>query len=256
MCRTIFFVASVAVAVISTPPLFALTPQEILERVDQINNDFVDQTMVTKMTIVDIDGSRKSYDFIIRQKPDGKGNVKLLLRFTSGEIKGMATLIEDRNHMYVLLPGLKKTRRVAAHGMNQSFAGSDFTNDDMATPLFSKHYDTVLDHEDATHWYLKLTPKPGENIEYGKVILKVRKSTFQEDGREYYDKQGKKIKTFENSESKEFTGKDGKVVPRNTKVVVTDVRTGHRTELDVREFRFNEGLPDSMFTLRELEWGN
>jgi outer membrane lipoprotein-sorting protein len=249
---------TLAVAIGSAGTAFAEGPsaQEILARMDRMNNDFKDQTMVTTMTIVDVDGSKKSYDFIIRQKPDGKGNVRMLLRFTSGEVKGMATLIEDRNHMYVLLPGLKKTRRVAAHGMSQSFAGSDFSNDDMATPDFGKIYDAAIDREDATHWFLKCTPKAGEKVDYGSVQLKVRKATFQEDGREYFDAAGKKLKTFENSASKDFKGKDGTVMPRNTRIVVADARTGHRTELDVRDFRFNEGLSDSLFTQRELEWGN
>ena len=243
----------VALAIVAlAAPALAQTPVEILEKMDACNNDYDDQTMNTTMNIVDVDGTRKSYDFVVKQN---RGQ-KMLLRFTTGEVKGMATLIEDRNHMYVYLPGMKKTRRVAAHAMNQSFAGSDFSNDDLASTAFGKLWDAALQSEDATHWYLKLSPKAGEKVEYASAILKVKKGTFQEDGCQYFDGDGKKMKTFENGQSREFKGKDGKVVQRNTKVSVTDERTQHRTELDIRDFKFNQGLPESTFTQRELEWGN
>ncbi len=242
-----------ALAVVAlAAPARAQTPAEILEKMDACNNDYDDVTMNTTMTIVDIDGSKKSYDFVVKQNRAQK----MLLRFVTGEVKGMATLIEDRNHMYVYLPGMKKTRRVAAHAMNQSFAGSDFSNDDMASQALAKIYEATLQGEDATHWLLKLTPKAGEKVDYGYGVAKVKKGTFQEDGLQWFDPDGKPMKTFVNGSSRDFTGKDGRVVPRNTKVSLTDERTKHRTELDIHDFKFNQGMPESTFTQRELEWGS
>src|SRR5512142_2014948 len=98
-----------------------LTAGQILDKMDATNNAFADQTMEIRLTVIDVDGSKKSYDMTVLQK----GDTKRLVTFTSGEMKGMATLVEDRNSVHVYLPGYKKVRRVAAHNMNQSLAGSD-----------------------------------------------------------------------------------------------------------------------------------
>jgi outer membrane lipoprotein-sorting protein len=202
--------------------------------------------MSATMTIIDVDGSKKAYDFTTHQK----GDKMRLVRFTSGENKGLATLIEERNRVYVYLPGMKKVRRVAAHGMNQSFGGSDFSNDDMAAVSWVAWYDATLLKADDSHYYLNCTPKAGYDSAYSKAIVKVNRKTFHQDGIEYFNKAGEKVKTFENGSPREFAGG-----LRNSLVLVTDVRTGHKTRLDVHEFKANQGLPDSMFTQRELEWG-
>ncbi|HPX66322.1 MAG TPA: outer membrane lipoprotein-sorting protein, partial [Anaerolineaceae bacterium] len=105
----------------------AETAAEILVKMDKTVNGFDDQFMDNTMTIINIDGSKKSYRFSILQKGE-----KRLIRFSTGEMKGMANLIEGAGRVYAYLPGQKKVRRVSAHNMQQSFAGSDFSNDDMA----------------------------------------------------------------------------------------------------------------------------
>ena len=106
-----------------------LSAAQILRKMEATNNDFADQRLEEQLTVVDVDGARKSYDFTLYQK----GGVKRLIEFTSGELKGMSMLVEDRNSVYVYLPGFRKVRRVAASHMNQTLVGSDLSNDDMAT---------------------------------------------------------------------------------------------------------------------------
>ncbi|MBI5529042.1 MAG: outer membrane lipoprotein-sorting protein [Deltaproteobacteria bacterium] len=221
-------------------------PQEILERMEKTINGFDDQEMDLRLTIVDVDGSKKSYEFTIWQK----GDQKRLIKFTSGEIKGMATLVQDRNNVYVYLPGFKKVRRVAAHNMNQSFAGSDFSNDDMATVSWTKIYTASPGKEEADAWWITATPKPGEQVEYSKVDLKLDKKTGTQQRAVYFNKAGEKVKTFDNTNLTDWNG-----VPRAKNVVVADPRTGHRTEMEVKSFKVNQGLKDDMFTVRELQWG-
>lgn len=232
-------------------PLYAQaeTPSanEILERMERTINGFEDQVMDVSMTVVDVDGSSKSYEFTIWQK----GDKKRLVRFKSGEIKGMATLVEDRQHVYVYLPGLKKVRRVAAHNMNQSFAGSDMSHDDMAAVSWTALYNATLDHEDDGHWYLNCLPKPGVSAPYSRAVLKVAKETYLQMGIEYYDASGTKVKVWRSSDIKDFHG-----IKRGSVLEVIDARTGHKTILKVKDFRVNQNLPDSMFTQRELEWGS
>lgn len=223
-----------------------LAGPEILARMDKANNGYADQRMDVTMTIVDTNGSKKSYDLTITQK----GGDKRLIRFTSGEIKGMATLIESRNRMSVYLPGFKKVRPVAAHNMNQSFAGSDFSNDDMASPNFSPLWDATLAKEDGENYYLDLKPKAGQNVSYARATATVRKVGFLQMLVEYFNEKGEKVKIWESRDVKEWNGK-----LRPALNIMKDARTGHATELHVKTFTFNNNVPDAFFTVRELEWG-
>ena len=220
---------------------------EVLAQADRLTNGWDDQFMRATMTILDVDGSRKSYVFSVAQKGE-----KRLIRFESGELKGMATLILDRDSVYAYLPGFRKVRRVAAHNMNQSFAGSDFSNDDMAFTSWTKSYVATIERQDATSWTLSCTPRPGGvRPPYPAARATIDKKTFQFIGYEFLDDGGQPIKRFDTSGMTDW----GAGRFRNRQIVVTDNRTGHRTRLDLIEARFNEGIKDSLFTERELEWG-
>lgn len=221
--------------------------KEILAKCDKLLGGNQDQYMETTMRITNERGVAKEYDFTTQQK----GDTKRLVRFTSGEIKGLSTLIESRNSMYVYLPGFKKIRPVAAHNMNQSFAGSDFSNEDMAIVTWGSAYEPAFDHEDDTYYYLKLTPKAGAAVSYAWLILKVYKSNFTQGGVDYFNAQGEKVKYQQNSEYKTYPSG----AKLNSYLVIGDPRTGHKTELFIKVYKVNQGLNDSLFTQRELQWG-
>jgi outer membrane lipoprotein-sorting protein len=219
---------------------------EILEKMEASNNGYADQILEEKLTVIETDGAKKSYEFTLYQK----GDVKRLIQFTSGEVKGMATLVEDRNSVHVYLPGFKKVRRVAAHNMSQNFAGSDLSNDDMATVSWAKGWEVALDKEDETSWWLLLTPKAGETSDYGKVVHRVDKASLCQQETHWFNKAGEEVKSMLNTDLTDFQG-----VKRFRTVTVSDPRTGHRTVLETKSFKCNQGLKDDLFTVRQLQWG-
>lgn len=224
-----------------------LSAPEILANMDKTIAGFDDQYIEVTMTIVDATGKEKSYDFNVFQK----GDTKRLVRFTTGDFKGMAMLIQDRNRMFIYLPGMKRVRRVAAHNMNQTFAGSDLTNEDMATAGFSKEWSVTLESEDAEAWYLKGKPKKGVKTIYSYLTFKVGKKHFSQLRTEYFNEKGEMVKIWENSD----WGALGNSPERHRKVEVTDPRTGHKTRMDVHKFEVNKGVKDNVFTVRRLQWG-
>jgi len=193
-----------------------------------------------------VDGSRKSYDFTIQQK----GERMRMIRMLSGELKGMSTLVEDRDRIYVYLPGFKKVRRVAAHNMNQTFAGSDFTNDDMAATTWADEYDATIARQDATTWTLRCTPKPGSKAQHPEAMVTVAKTGYYQVEVEYRDAAGTPVRSQKARDLKQFGN-----VERYSTVVMRDERTGHQTTLTIRDFRVNRGLADGIFSQRQLEWG-
>ena len=219
---------------------------EILTKMDRQVNSFEDQEMDIKMTVFGTDGSSKSYAFNIKQK----GDSKRLVRFLTGEVKGMSVLSVDHSRMYVYLPGYKRVRPIAAHNMNQSLAGSDFSNADMAAASWPKLYTPKMHKEDEEFWYLELTPK-GEDLAYARVILKVGKKDFLQWGADYFNEKGELVKQFRGDLPRKYSGLE---VEWHSLVEMTDPRTGHRTILEVLDIKFNQGLDDSVFTPRHLQW--
>lgn len=224
-----------------------LKPEEILKRMDINVSGYDDQYMEVTMRIHDAAGKSKDYDIRMWQK----GEKKRMIRFVSGEVKGMSMLILDRDNAFIYLPGYKKVRRVATHGMSQTFAGSTFTNDDMAATTWADIWDAKLIREDETMYVLECTPKAGKNVEYAKAIVYVGKEQFSQEKVEYYNAKGELIKLYENAEPKQWTP----TMRRHSLVTMTDVRTGHKTELIVKKMEVNKGLEDSIFTTRNLQWG-
>lgn len=220
-------------------------PEAILRQMDDAISGYQDQAMDVTMTILDTDGSKKSYDFSILQK----GASLRMIRMLSGELKGMATLVEDRDRVYVYLPGFKKVRRVASHNMNQTFAGSDFTNDDMAATTWANEYDATLEREDDSNWYLRCKPKPGAKALHPEALLVIDKLHGYQVSVEYLDADGTPVRRQDSSNLSDFGG-----AKRFSKVVMTDMRSGHSTILSIRDFRVNRGLEDSLFSVRALEW--
>ncbi len=244
---TFLAAALLAAATGTTASAKDLSPSEILQRMDQAISGYADQAMDVTMTIIDADGAIKSYDFGIQQK----GLHMRMIRMLSGELKGMSTLVEGRDRIYVYLPGFKKVRRVAAHNLNQTFAGSDFTNDDMAATTWADEYDATLVSQDDASWTLLCRPKPGSKAQHPEAQVTVTKQGFYQQVAEYRDATGTPVRRLVGSDLKDFHG-----VARYSSVEMTDVRTGHRTILSIRDFRVNRGLADALFSTRQLEWGN
>lgn len=219
-------------------------PTEILKKMDVVTSGYADQEMDVDLVIVDVDGTKKTYGMMVWQQGE-----KRLVRFTSGEIKGMATLI-DGDRMYVFMPGFKKIRRIAAHNMQQSFAGSDFSNADMATIAWADDYDVTLEKETDTEYWLRGKPKAGKNIEYASVVIHVAKDGYFQNAVDYFNDKGEKVKEFEGQNMQAWGP-----VKRFQLLITRDPRTGHNTEMRLKTFKVNQGLTDEHFTKRQLQWG-
>jgi hypothetical protein len=218
---------------------------ELLKKMDEVTSGYADQEMDVDLVIVDVDGAKKTYGMTVWQQ--GR---KRLVRFTSGETKGMATLI-DAERMYVFMPGFKKIRRIASHNMKQAFAGSDFSNADMATIAWADDYDVTFEKETDTEWWLKGKPKAGKSIEYASVMLRIAKDGHFQNAVDYFNEKGEKVKEFEGRNQQTWPGG----VRRFQLLIMRDPRTGHSTEMHVKTFKVNQGLGDDHFTKRQLQWG-
>ncbi len=237
-------IAAVAlIAAIVPASALAEDVNSIFAKMDKVTNGYDDLMMSIHMTVIDLDGSKKTYDYDLYQKGE-----KRLIKFLSGELKGMATLVRSPSEVYAYLPAQRKIRRVAAHKMGQSLAGSDMTNDDMAFASWVAAYSPKLESETADTWIVRATAKGV--APYPTAMITITKDGYQPIEYKFLNEKGETVKIFSNTNLKDWGG-----YIRAEKVTVTTVATGHKTTLDLKAFKINQGYDDDMFTKRELEWG-
>lgn len=247
MKRSLLFSLLLACCALFASPAWAETPLEIVTKMDKSISGYADQQMDVALIIRDTNGASKTLEFTIFQK----GMDKRFIEFTSGEMKGMRMLSVGRDNMFVYLPGMKRVRRVAAHGAAQSLAGSDFTSADMAGTTWAEAHDFTLTKEDSDSWTLRAVPKAGVSVYYGSAELKVQKGTYWLVTVTYNDAKGAALKVMENTDATQFPGG----AERFKHIIMRDARSGHATDMILKSFKINQNLPDSMFTERELQWG-
>jgi len=217
----------------------------ILAKVDSIANAFRDMTAVEKMTLIDKDGSPKERGVKIYQK----GNELRLVRFLSpADVRGVGFLRLAEDRLYLYLPAFRKVRRIASSVKNENFMGTDFSYEDMSRNEYAKDYAARLIETRETQYVLELTPLPGADVPYGRLVIFVDTSNYVVRKVEYYNTAGKlqKILTIDNIERIDgyWFGK---------RMEMENIKDKHRTILELSEIKFDQNLPGSLFSERNLK---
>lgn len=222
---------------------FAQNAKEILQKVDQVLYAAKDEQSHLKIILTDKNGRQSERQAVIKQK----GNTMRLFRFTAPAADaGIAFLSLPTNVMYLYLPAFGRERRIASHIRNQKFAGTDFSYDDMEAKLLEEKYSSALIKQDENEIMLKLTPKPDVQSVYSKTILTLDAHQYYPIWVDYFDRTGRKIKHTDYCFKK--TGNYWSAY----KITMKDLRTGHQTQLISTDVKYDQGLPDSDFSVRAL----
>lgn len=225
-------------------PAAAETPEQLLKRVDVQSNAFKDATFRFKLRILDAAGPRES-EFTTQQK-----GIKRIVRFLSpANVKGMGVLVENADTMYVLLPEFNnRVRRVGTHQAGQSFMGSDVSNEDMSLTEFLPTYEPSAGGSEGNLVVLKLKVRGGKPVEFPQLKLWIEPKDALITKIEYMDAGGKTLRT---QERLEYTT-DNPAHKSPGKMVFTDHRKNHKTELILVSSKLDQGLSDDNFTQRAL----
>lgn len=228
----------------AAPVVPAETPEQLLKRVDTQANAFKDATFRFKLRILDPGGVRES-EFTTQQK-----GAKRIVRFLSpANVKGMGVLVENADTMYVLLPEFNnRVRRVGTHQAGQSFMGSDVSNEDMSLTEFLPTYEPTAAGSEGGLVVLHLKVRGNKPVEFPQLKLWIEPKDALITKLEYMDGKGNKLRT---QERLEYT-KDGATHKSPGKMVFTDHRKGHKTELVLVSSQMDQGLSDDNFTQRAL----
>ena len=165
--------------------------------------------------------------------------------------KGTATLKVDRN-LWNYLPRIKRTIRIPPSMMLTSWMGSDFTNDDLVRESsYSKDYtyELVGPSTDPEGWLVRFIAKPDVVGLWDRFELVVSKDGKIPISAKYYDRRDQLSRTLVWSDVKTF---DGKRLPAHMTLTPED-KKGDKTELIYLDIDFDVDLPDTTFSLSNLE---
>lgn len=167
--------------------------------------------------------------------------------------EGTATLRRDRS-LWNYLPRISRTMRVPPSMMSSSWMGSDLTNDDLTqSSTFRESYDgTVVGrsdspagwlvryeaHEDAVGLWLRVEYVVNDD---GTLPIEAR----------FYDRRLELARVMRFEDVREM---DGRRIPSRMVIVPVDSE-GHRTEMRYLSVDFDADVPESRFSLTELERG-
>lgn len=209
---------------------------------------------------------------ILLGRPSDGIAYKDLVMFTGPTaVKGLAVLTwsymdpERVQNQWLWLPSLKKVRKISAADSDDSFMGSDFTIEEITTRKFEDEtyellreeafkgyqaeFNNQVYHQGTNCFVIEAKPKISPWY-YSKRIVWVDKKTGGDIYHEIYDPKGKLYKTiFKDYKIMNVEGKD---YPTQMLLEVKDLRTGHRTVIEMKNIKFDQGLSEGLFTEKSL----
>jgi len=166
--------------------------------------------------------------------------------------KGTVTL-KRKNEIWNWLPTVQKTIKIPPSMMNQSWMGSDFTNDDLVrSSSYVNDYEHKIVGEEKIDNFLcykiESIPKPEAGIVWGKVISYIAKGSYIHLKTEFYDEENNLVKIFVGSQIKEM---DGRLIPAHWEMIPLD-KEGNKTIIEYQKIKFNIEVDKSFFSQQNM----
>jgi outer membrane lipoprotein-sorting protein len=218
-----------------------------------------DSRIEMSMELIDSRGRRTERAlFMVRRTFEGGD--RMLLRFTRPEdIRGTSFLVWEHDgegeddERFLYLPALGRTRRITSAEKTDSFAGTDFTYEDISgREIGDFTYRLLGDSTLATgEWchILESTPR-GDDPAYARTVTLVDTVSWLPLRVDYYDRGGRVIRRFELLRKEKIDG-----IWTMMEMTMVDLEHDHRTRIVVTRARYDTGVEERLFTRRELERG-
>jgi len=249
--KRLLVVASLFIASLSAADERGLS---IAREADRRDQGFVNFTADMKMTLID-SGSE-----VVRElkrstlEVIGDGDRSLNTFTTPRDVSGTAVLTyahpTEPDEQWILLPALRRVKRIATNNKSGPFLGSEFSFEDLAAAEVEKYSykllrEEPLDGDDC--FVMELTPQY-EHSGYSKLVQWLDKKIYQPRRIDYYDRKGELLKTLSFSEYEQFEGKHW----RAKRMEMVNVISKKRTKLEWSNFRFKTPLKEGDFTVTAL----
>jgi outer membrane lipoprotein-sorting protein len=207
----------------------------------------VSSTSITDMTI-----HRPDWERTLTIRVWTRGQKESLVRVLApAKDAGNATLLLD-NEMWSFNPKVNRVIKIPSSMMNQSWMGSDFSNNDLAKAddLLEQYRHSLLSTETRaghTVYVVQSVPFDTAPVVWGKEVIAIRDDHVMLE-HSFYDQAGALIKKMTTREIKEM---GGKLVATRQRMDRLD-KKDEWTEIHAREARFGVAFPDLLFTQASL----
>lgn len=215
----------------------------IIRKMDKVVFAGRDQTSEVTLILKDRRGNERTRQATVWQK----GSDMRLFRFTAPAAEaGIAFLSLPDDIMYLYMPAYGRERRIASHVKNQSFAGTDFSYEDLEVAHYGRRFSPELIEETDTHYIIELTPLPDTRSDYSRIITHINKEHYFPEKMISFDRGEQEYKVAE------YTFKQHEDYWYTKEISMTNLRRNHSTRMIFEEVTFDTGLDDELFTVRNL----
>ena len=208
------------------------------------------------MRIVNRHGQvRKRHQAMLRlDQADGGEQSYYIYFHEPADVEGMSFLVlkhpgrDDDRWLYV--PAVDLVKRIATSDKRSSFAGSDFTYEDVSGRDLDEDDHELLGEEtigEHAAFVVKSTPKNPEGVEFSYRKFWIDKATHLPLKVEHYDLQRKLYKVYETQEIQTIQG-----TPTITKAIMNDLGNERFTEIALQAVSYDIGLSADVFQERSL----
>jgi outer membrane lipoprotein-sorting protein len=190
------------------------------------------------------DGPNGARTVIVFQKPANVAGTRFLTMDTAS----------GGSDMWIFLPSLGRTRRIAASESGGSFMGTDFSYDDISSMNRDISLDThtILREETLNGkscYVIQSVPKDNA-FQYSKTTAWIDKASFLIYKSEMYNRRDVLVKVMEMSDFKDV---QGRLTPMQTKI--STVTAGSSTTIYMEIIKYDDQIPEAVFTTAYLETG-
>jgi outer membrane lipoprotein-sorting protein len=185
------------------------------------------------------EGGEQRYFIYFHRPPDVRDMTFLVWKYPGKD--------DDR---WLYVPALKLVRRIAASDKRSSFAGSDFSYEDVSGREPEEDTHTLLREErvgERSAHVVESVPKDPGSVDFTRKLSWIDKATWLPLKEEYYDRRNELSRVFSAEELKEIQG-----FWTVTKRVMKNVQTGHWTEAVLADLRYDQKLSADLFSERYL----
>ena len=199
----------------------------------------VRERRLTMLRLNEAPGGDQSYYIYFPEPPEVKGRSFLALKHLGRDAD-----------LWMNLPAIDLVKRIATSDKRTSFAGSDFTYEDVSGRALDADAHQLIGEESLgaqSCLVVKSTPKHQSDAEFNYRKFWIDKVTHLPLKVEHYDLKGKLYNVYETQDIQTLQG-----TPTIMKAVMRDLENERYTEITMKEVSYNVGITSDIFQERLL----
>jgi hypothetical protein len=199
-----------------------------------------------KMVITSKQGQKREPEFIILRKDvkDGGDQNYFVYFQRPADVRKMVYMVHKHSDVnkdddrWLYLPALDLVKRIAAGDKRTSFVGSDFLYEDVSGRSLQEDTHELIETTDKS-FVVKNVPKKPDAVEFSYFNVAIDRKTYVPMKMDFFDKEGKLYRVIESKKVEVIQD-----FPTVTKSLVSDLKTGSKTEMEFTEVKYNISLED------------